>query len=285
MNYSDFMGFVAGALQLAVAVYSLRLNRLFGPRRVGLSLFFAFLLLALLHLVQSVSSLNSPAKFGIGVNATYTLVSLLLLTGMIHLESILKERQRKEGADRQRRAELEQEVHKKTAYLVRAIEQLQAEMDERKRMKSEIETAHWELRAVSGQVQTAQMANDVLHGVEEMLKSVSVSADLVSSHVKQSKIANAVRAAALLREHGGDLNQFITRDPRGQKLAAHISQLTDHLATEQTGLMKELDTIKKNLEKIASLQQDHLMIAGENISTGGKNEISRETRLETIAAA
>ena len=46
---------LAGTLQLCVAIYAIRLNRLYGSARVGWSLFWAFSLLALLHFVQSVT--------------------------------------------------------------------------------------------------------------------------------------------------------------------------------------------------------------------------------------
>ena len=46
------MSFIASALQFLVAGYALRLNRIFGTARVGWSLFWAFSLLALLHLIS-----------------------------------------------------------------------------------------------------------------------------------------------------------------------------------------------------------------------------------------
>src|ERR1022692_1259989 len=92
MNFPEIMGFVAGVLQFTVAGYALRLNRLFGPARVGWSLFCAFLLLALLHLVQSVASFHAVIQLGIEIEVMYALISLLLLTGMVYLESVFKER-------------------------------------------------------------------------------------------------------------------------------------------------------------------------------------------------
>jgi len=260
MSFSEIMGIIAGLLQLIVAGYALRLNRLFGPARVGWSLFWAFFLLALLHLVQSATSFHSPTQFGVEINVMYSLISLLLLTGMIHLETVLKERLRLEQEEQRMKAELELEVEKKTAYLTRAIEELQAEMDERKRMETEVETAHWELRAVSRKAEMAQIAANVLQSVGETIKSVNNSASVVSDHVKQSKIANVVHVGALIREHSADLGTFMTHDPRGQKLPVYIAQLAEHLAAEQTNLSSELESIKKNLEKIAAMHQDYIKL-------------------------
>ena len=54
-NFTEVMGFIASVLQFVVAGYALRLNRIFGTARVGWSLFWAFSLLALLHLFQSIN--------------------------------------------------------------------------------------------------------------------------------------------------------------------------------------------------------------------------------------
>ena len=262
MSYSEVMGFIAGGLQFIVAGYALRLNWIFGPARVGWSLFCAFLLLALLHLVQSVTSFPAVTQFGIGIEVMYALISLLLLTGMVHLETVLKERVRTEREERRMRAELELEVQKKTAFLTRAIEELQAEIDKHKRMEMEVETTHFELRAVSRQAELARIGTSVLKSVGDMLKSVDVLVNLVSDHMKQSKIANVVRVGTLIREHALDLAQFITCDPRGQKLPVYFAQLAEHLATEQAGLLNELASIKTNLEKIMGIQRDYAKLAG-----------------------
>ena len=244
------MGFIASALQFVVAACALRLNRLFGTARVGWSLFFAFSLLALLHLVQSLPPFSGDAQLGIQIEVIYSLVSLLMLTGLVHIEIVLKERLWREREEKRLRAELESEVKKKTAYLTRAIEELQTEIDERKRVEAEVEKAHKELLAASRQAGMVEVAAGVLHNVGSMLKSVDVTASLVSDHLKQSKIANIVHVGTLIREHVKDLGNFMTHDPRGQKLPAYIAQLADHLAAEQTTLSNELESLRKSIEQV-----------------------------------
>src|ERR1700678_754282 len=117
MNFTTLMGFTAGVLQFVVAGYALRLNRVFGIKRVGWSLFWAFLLLAFLHLTQSAMERGAGAEFGIKVDVMNALISMLLLIGMVHLEAMLKERMRVAVEEERMRSELETEVKKKTAYL------------------------------------------------------------------------------------------------------------------------------------------------------------------------
>jgi hypothetical protein len=92
MTTTTSINFLAGAMQFIVAAYALRLNLLFGTRRVGWSLFFAFSLLALLHLVQSVDAFNVGAGAGVKIEGIYLLVSFLLLTSLVHIEGQLRER-------------------------------------------------------------------------------------------------------------------------------------------------------------------------------------------------
>jgi len=256
-SFPQVMGFITGALQFVVAGYALRLNRIFGTARVGWSLFWAFALLALLHLFQSITSFNSGAPLGVEIEVMYSLISLLLLTGMVHLETLLKERLRLEREEQRLRAELESEVKKKTAYLSRAIEELQSEIDGRKRMEAEVEKTHKELLAASRQAGMVEVAAGVLHNVGNMLKSVDVTASLVSDQVKQSKIANVVHVGALIREHVKDLGDFMARDPRGQKLPEYIAQLAEHLANEQTTLSSELESLRKNIEEVEAEQESY----------------------------
>lgn len=286
MEFTTVMGFVAGLLQFVVAGYALRLNRQFGTKRVGWSLFWAFLLLALLHLMQSIMKGGFGPEIGVKVDVMNALISMLLLIGMVHLEALLKERRRVESEEQRMRLELESEVRKKTSYLMRAIEQLQAEMDERKRVESEAQTVRWELTAVSRQAEMAQIASKVLKSVGEVLKSVNVSAHLVSDHVKQSKIANVVRMGVLIREHGANLGEFMTRDPRGQKLPVYIAQLAEHLSMEQSGLLTELEAIKDNLQKITLMQQDYCKVAGQAQAANGAEPASGgQSELEAATAA
>ena len=259
-DFPEVMSFIASALQFIVAGYALRLNRIFGTARVGWSLFWAFSLLALLHLIQSIALFNAGAPLGVEIEVMYALISLLMLTGMVHIESLLKERLRMEREEQRLRAALELEVKKKTAHLTRAIEELQLEIDGRKRMEAEVEKTHKELLAASRQAGMVEIAASVMRNVGNMLKNADASAGLVSDQVKQSKIANIVHVGNLIREHVKDLSNFMARDPRGQKLPVYIAELAEHLANEQTTLSSELDSLRKNLGEAEAEQQSYTQL-------------------------
>jgi hypothetical protein len=263
-TFPQVMEFITGALQFAVAGYALRLNRIFGTARVGWSLFWAFALLAVLNLFQAIPRFNSGESLGVEIEVMYSLVSLLLLTGMVHIETLLKERLRLECEEKRLRSELESEVEKKTAHLSRAIAELQLEIDGRKRMEVEIEKTQKELLAASRQAGMVEIAAGVMRNVGGMLKNAAVSASMVSDQVKQSKIANVVHVGALIREHVKDLGDFMARDPRGQKLPVYIAELAEHLAKEQTTLSSELDSLRKNIEQAEMEQESYTELMSKN---------------------
>ncbi len=76
----------------------------------------------------------------ITLEVIYSLISLLLLTGMVHIETLFKERLHFEREEMRLRAGLEAEVKKKTLYLTRIIEALEMEIKKRDQMEAEIET-------------------------------------------------------------------------------------------------------------------------------------------------
>ena len=104
---------------------------------MGGSLFLVFLLLAALNLFQAMDWFSVQAIAGVKIEALYLAVSFLLLTVLVHLESRLVERIRQEHKERQICAELGIEVKRQTVHLVKALEGLQTEMDERQRLSAE----------------------------------------------------------------------------------------------------------------------------------------------------
>jgi septal ring factor EnvC (AmiA/AmiB activator) len=54
-----------------------------------------------------------------------------------------------------------------------------------------------------------------------------------------------------------DLSNFMMRDPRGQKLPVYIADLAEHLASEQTTLSNELESLKKTIEEAEAEQQSY----------------------------
>ena len=139
------------------------------------------------------------------------------------------------------------------------------DITERRRTETELAKMHSELLDISRQAGMAEIATNVLHNVGNVLNSVNVSAGLVADSVKKSKASSLAKVVVLLREHEQDLGAFFTSDPRGRQLSDYLSQLSEHFLADQTATVKELDSLRANIEhikEIVAMQQSYARVSG-----------------------
>src|SRR6516225_8072767 len=114
MNHSPIYTFVVGLLPCLIPPYALRLKRVFGTQRVGWLLFTVFSLLAVLQVVRFWHPMGLGLDAGVMLDLFYLLIPFLLLTGMVHIETLFKERMRTEQEEKRMRNELEAQVKERT---------------------------------------------------------------------------------------------------------------------------------------------------------------------------
>jgi C4-dicarboxylate-specific signal transduction histidine kinase len=172
--------------------------------------------------------------------------------------AMLSQIQIKDGALQDAHDKLEKRVAERT-------QELQQEVTEHTQAQGELERVHRQLVDASRQAGMAEIATNVLHNVGNVLNSVNVSATLASDLAQKSKAAGLGRVVALMREHAHDLGEFISSDPRGKHLPVHLGHLADHLKTEQAAIVRELDSLRSNIEHIkdiVAMQQSYAKVAG-----------------------
>jgi signal transduction histidine kinase len=111
----------------------------------------------------------------------------------------------------------------------------------------------------------AEVATNVLHNVGNVLNSVNVSSSLVTEKIRESKVSNLTKVVALMRAHQDDLAAFLTRDPKGMQLCGYLDNLAQHLNKEQTGILKEIESLNANIEhikEIVTMQQNYARASG-----------------------
>ncbi len=129
----------------------------------------------------------------------------------------------------------------------------------------ELEIIHKQLVEASRRGGMAEIASNVLHNVGNVLNSINVSTGLIVESVKKSKASSLARVVVLLREHAQDLGAFITNDPRGKHVPAHLAQLSEHLIADQETIVSELDLLRSNVEHIkdiVAMQQRYATFGG-----------------------
>jgi PAS domain S-box-containing protein len=134
-----------------------------------------------------------------------------------------------------------------------------------KKAEADLARAHDELVKASRQAGMAEVATNVLHNVGNVLNSINVSATLIDEQVRKSSMADVRRLAELLARHATDLATFFTRDPKGQLIPGYIGQLAEKLLAEQTSMLGETSSLRRNVEhikEIVAMQQSYARACG-----------------------
>ena len=145
-------------------------------------------------------------------------------------------------------------------YLVREISQrTQREIELRQSKEAadlvtrKLHEAQSALVTTARQAGMAEIANNVLHNVGNVLNSVNVSACLVNSKMRDSKAQGLAKAVQLMNEHAADLGDFLTRDAKGTLLLGYLNKLVAVLAAEQRSIVEELGSLTKSVDHIKDI--------------------------------
>jgi signal transduction histidine kinase len=132
----------------------------------------------------------------------------------------------------------------------------------RERSMEELLEAQSELMTTARQAGMAQIANNVLHNVGNVLNSVNVSAGLIGGKVRNSKAQGLAKAVQLMNEHATDLGDFLSRDERGKTLPGYLNKLVAVLAAEKQSIGDELESLTKGIDHIKEIVATQQSYAG-----------------------
>jgi PAS domain S-box-containing protein len=136
----------AGALQLFVPSYGLKLVRRFGTHRVGWFLVVAFASLASLHLLEPISPVGPGFGPDLALDIVYAIGSVLLLIGMGHMHTFFSQHEHSRCTEESLNNQWEEQVKKKTAHLARANEALLEEISRREQAEAALRDSESQYR-------------------------------------------------------------------------------------------------------------------------------------------
>lgn len=158
----------------------------------------------------------------------------------------------------------------------------------RKHAEEELRKAQRELVELSRQAGMAEVATGVLHNVGNVLNSVNVAATCMAGRLRKSKTSSVQRVAQLLREHEKDLVRFFTEDARARQLPGFLTQLSEHLAVEQSQTLGELAELQKHIDhikEIVVMQQNFAKVSQLTETLAVTHVIEDALRINTTALA
>jgi predicted ATPase/signal transduction histidine kinase len=124
----------------------------------------------------------------------------------------------------------------------------------------ELQDTQVELVTTARRAGMAEIANNVLHNVGNVLNSINVSASVLRGNIANSRIEGLARAVDLIREHEHDLPRFIESDARAKALWPYLSQVVQALRSEQQEALGNLDRLSRSVDHIiyvVATQQAH----------------------------
>ncbi len=124
---------------------------------------------------------------------------------------------------------------------------------QRKSAETKLEQLHKQLTDASRQAGMAEIANNVLHNVGNVLNSVNISAGLIGGKVRDSKAQGLEKAVQLMNEHAQDLGDFFTRDSKGKALPGYLDKLVVALAAERLSIAAEIESLTRSIDHIKEI--------------------------------
>ncbi len=142
---------------------------------------------------------------------------------------------------------------------------LQADVTEWVESRARHERLQAELVAAARRVGMGEVAAGVLHNVGNSMNSLGVSVQTLRTQLRASRLPGLARACDLLDEHRKALPHFLTEDLRGQQLPGYLRELCIQLEREQLDALRELESVRTNLEHVERTITLHQSVAS---STG-----------------
>ena len=136
----------------------------------------------------------------------------------------------------------------------RELQGANATLEERVQARtSELREAQSKLMTSARQAGMAEIANNVLHNVGNVLNSVNVSAGLIGTRVRDSKSQGLSKAVQLMNARALDLGEFFTRDEKGKALPGYLNKLVATLAAEKQSIVEELESLARSVDHIKEI--------------------------------
>lgn len=149
------------------------------------------------------------------------------------------------------------EINRVNQALLGANATLEQRVEERTR---ELREAQGELMATARQAGMAEIANNVLHNVGNVLNSVNVSVGVIAGRLRDAQASKLAPVVELLNAHAADLGGFFTHHERGRLLPAYLGRLAQSTQAERDGVLAELDALVRSVDHVKDIvaaQQAH----------------------------
>lgn len=107
----------------------------------------------------------------------------------------------------------------------------------------------------------AEIANSVLHNIGNVLNSVTVSCELMDSHLERLSLPKLQQTVNVINEHLDNLGAFFDQHPKGKMVPPYLDRLSNTLRAEQKTLLSEVRKISGKMHLMREIIETQQTIA------------------------
>jgi signal transduction histidine kinase len=132
--------------------------------------------------------------------------------------------------------------------------QLYQSLEERVQARTrELQETQAELVATARRAGKAEIANNVLHNVGNVLNSVTVSASVVRRALRDMHSEGLARVVTMLNDHSQDLASYLAQEGRGGALLNYLNELAQSQVQASRQTESDMDRLMLGIEHIAHI--------------------------------
>ena len=141
--------------------------------------------------------------------------------------------------------------------------ELTKEIADRKLAQEELARLNTYIAEVSHRAGMSEVANSVIHNVGNALNSINVAVSTINTEIKSSPLATLPKISEMLKQHSGNLSDFLSNDEKGQKLPKLIELLSEQWQIENVTLISETKQLKESVEHIREIVSRQQSLSGK----------------------
>jgi len=143
-----------------------------------------------------------------------------------------------------------------------AKDEAESALLENRRINEQLRTAQTELVGAARRAGMAEIANNVLHNIGNVLNSVNVSAGLIQSRMRESRLTGLGQALDMMDQHRDTLGDFLVNDEKGRRLPGYLRKVQDSLQGEARETNVELAAMIRSIEHIKEIVRTQQSYSG-----------------------
>lgn len=136
------------------------------------------------------------------------------------------------------------------------------DITERRNSELEIERLNSQLVDTARRAGMSEIATSILHNIGNVLNSANTTTAMIHEELNHLAYQRLIPVTQLIKDHKGDLAEYIKNDETGSKLPEYLIALNERIISSNEHMKTEINSLIKNLHHISEITSKHKSISG-----------------------